>query len=401
MPTYRATYALASGREITEEIQSTGPEVVRVLLRQRGVFPIEVDEVASSARLQRLSFPAKTTAWLFRQLGMQIRCGVPEMQAVASLKDSHSSRPVREMLQQVHGALSIARVSFTAALGAFPRVLPPHLRAILAAGEGNGPETMAARLNDVADWLLFQQRIRATIRRSTAYPGLLLLLGSAYLVFFLVWFVPRFKALLAAFNIPLPAYTLAVLGTADWLRSHILLLAAAGVMLMFAFNRIRANDRLALILDRLVLRLPLYAKIYRAIFTTLFAKNYRALLLSGATADEALALCSDMFSNRAARAEIRRLRREMHDAGANLGTALRRSGYLPPEAISAIATAEDTGALPETLRLLAEQYETDANEAVSATLSWIGPALIVCMGVIIGAVLLALFIPMAEFFKYV
>ncbi len=401
MPTYRATYALASGREITEEIQSTSSEVVRAALRLRGVFPIDVDEVASSARLQRLRLPPKTTAWLFRQLGMQIRCGVPEMQAVGSLKDSHSSRPVREMLQQVHGALSIARVSFTSALGAFPRVLPPHLRAILAAGEGNGPDAMAERLNDVADWLLFQERIRSTVRRSTAYPGMLIFLGTAYLVFFLVWFVPRFKTLLAAFNMTLPAYTVAVLGIAEWFRANGLFIAAAGALAAFAFNRIRANDRLALVLDRAILRLPLYSKIYKAIFTTLFSKNYRALLLSGATADETLALCSEMFANRAARAEIRRLRREMHDAGANLGTALRRSGYLPPEAISAIATAEETGALPETLKLLADQYETEANEAVSAALGWLGPALIVCMGVVIGAVLLALFIPMAEFFKYV
>jgi len=401
MPTFRATYALANGRELHETFQSTSAEVVRATLRSRGLFPLDVVEVSATSGAARLRLPAKTTAWILRQLAMQIGAECTEVQAVASLKDSHSSKHVRTMLQHVHAALAVARVSFSTAFGAFPRVIPPHLCAILAAGEGNGPEVMAARLRDVADWLLFQERIRSTVRRSTAYPGLLLVLGSCYLIFFLVWFVPRFKTLLASFNMPLPAYSVAVLGIADWARTHMPLIVSAAAIAAVAFIRLRRIERFALAFDRAFLRVPIVARIYRAIFTTLFTKNYRALFLSGATADDNLALCVEMFKNRAARAELRRVRREMHDDGANLGTALRRCDFLPPEAVSAIATAEETGKLDETLKMLAEQYETEANEAVSDALSWLSPALIILMGAIIGAVVLALFIPMAEFFKYV
>jgi type II secretory pathway component PulF len=399
MPLYLATYSLSSGREIRERIQGPSAEVVRATLRARGQFPTGIREIGTPARQRRLRLPVKTLARLLRQLDMQLRAGVDEIGAVATLKDSHSSGRVRTMLAEVHASLAIARTSFSDAFGAFPRVMPRHLRAIIAAGEGTGPENTADRLADVRDWLLFSDRIKRTFRQATAYPAMLFGLASVYLVFFVVWFVPRFKVLIAGFGMPMPGYTQAILDASDWLRANGALLLAAGVVLAVAAPFVRRIESAAALTDRVILRLPLYRKIYQAIVTAQICRNYRALMLSGATADEALKLCADMLSNRAARAEIRRVRREILQDGANLGTALRRCGYFPPEAVSIIATAEQTGHLDQALREVSDEYEELARESVEASLAIVSPALVIGTAAMVGGVLTGLFLPMAKVFE--
>jgi type II secretory pathway component PulF len=205
--------------------------------------------------------------------------------------------------------------------------------------------------------------------------------------------------LLASFNMPMPAYTQAILDVSGWLRSHGILCGVAVAVLVATWFILRRLEFVASWIDKLVLRLPLYSRIYQAIVTSQISRNYRALMLSGATADEALQLCAEMLSNRAARAEIRRLRREIHDTGANLGTALRRSGYFPPEAVSIIATAEMTGHLEQALREVSEEYEEIARENVEAALAVIGPALVIATAAFVGSVLIGLFLPLSKVFE--
>ena len=399
MPLFRATFFLSSGREVRENIQGTNPAAVRALLCARGVFPTAIREIGPPSQQRRLRIPVKTLARLLHQLDMQIRAGVDEIGAVASLKDSHSSPKVRVMLNEVHASLAVAKTSFAEALGAFPRVIPTHLRAIIAAGEGTGPENTADRLADVREWLLFTDRIKRTFRRATAYPAFLGLLAIGYLIFFIVWFIPRFKVLLGSFGMQLPGYTQAIIDGADWLSHHGLLLLLVLMALLGAGHFLRQLDSVALAWDRLALRLPFYRKIYQAIVTSQICKNYRALILSGATADEALQLCAEMLSNRAARTEIRRLRREMHDTGASLGTALRYCAYFPPEAVSVITTAEATGHLPKALHELAAEYEETARESVEVALGVMSPALVIVPALVVGAILVGLFLPMAKLFE--
>lgn len=400
MPFYQTAYALSSGREIREKLQGPSAEFVRGSLRSRGFFPITVREIGTPAHRRRLRIPTKTLARLLRQLDLQLRAGVDEIGAVATLKDSHSSGKVRAMLAEVHASLAVAKTSFSDALGAFPRVIPHHLRAIIAAGEGTGPENTADRLSDVRDWLLFTEKIRRTFRKATAYPLFLLTLALGYLGFFVIWFIPRFKVLIDGFAMPMPGYTQAILTASDWLRTNGLVGLAAVAVLVAAWLALRRTEVVATAVDRLLLRLPLYRGIYQAIVTAQISRNYRALMLSGAPANEALQLCAEMLGNRAARAEIRRLRREMQNTGANLGTALRRSGYFPPEAVSIIATAEATGALDQALLEVSQEYEELAREAVESALSVIGPVLVIATAGIVGAVLVGLFLPLSKLFEH-
>ena len=399
MPLYHATYSLSSGREIREKIQGPSAELLRSTLRGRGFFPTDIHEIGTPAHKRRLRIAPKTLARLLRQLDMQLRAGVDEIGAVATLKDSHSSGKVRLFLSEVHASLSVAKTSFSDALGAFPRVIPSHLRAIIAAGEGTGPENTADRLSDVRDWLLFTEKIKRTFRKATTYPAFLFTMASGYMIFFIIWFIPRFKVLLKSFDMPMPTYTQAILDVSDWLRTHGILAGIAVAVLVATWFTLRRLEFVASAIDQLLLRLPLYSRIYQAIVTSQISRNYRALMLSGATADEALQLCAEMLSNRAARAEIRRLRREIHDTGANLGTALRRSGYFPPEAVSIIATAEMTGHLEQALREVSEEYEEIARENVEAALAVIGPALVISTAAVVGGVLIGLFLPISKVFE--
>jgi type II secretory pathway component PulF len=400
MPFFLTTYHLSSGREIREKIQGPSAELVRATLRARGFFPTDVHEIGTPARRRRLRIPPKTLARLLRQLDMQLRAGVDEIGAVGTLKDAHSSAKVRAMLAEVHASLAIARTSFSDAFGAFPRVMPRHLRAIIAAGEGTGPENTADRLADVRDWLLFTHKIKRTFRHATTYPALLLALAAGYLVFFVLWFIPRFKVLIGGFGMAMPAYTQAILDLSDWLRANGPLLLALLAALAGAGLAARRIEAVARVADTVILRLPLYRRIYQAIVTAQICRNYRALMLSGATADEALKLCADMLSNRAARAEIRRVRREILQDGANLGTALRRCGYFPAEAVSIIATAEQTGHLDQALRVVSDEYEEIARESVEASLAVISPALVIGTAAMVGAVLCGLFLPIAKLFEH-
>jgi type II secretory pathway component PulF len=168
---------------------------------------------------------------------------------------------------------------------------------------------------------------------------------------------------------------------------------------MAACSVARRIEGVAALVDTVVLRLPVYRHVYQAIVTAQICRNYRALMLSGATAGEALKLCADMLSNRAARAEIRRVRREVVRDGANLGTALRRCGYFPPEAVSIIATAEQTGHLDQALREVSDEYEELARETVEASLAILTPLLVIATAAMVGAALTGLFLPIAKVFE--
>ncbi|TVR62460.1 MAG: type II secretion system protein GspF [Candidatus Competibacteraceae bacterium] len=399
MPAFQYAALDDRGRQRKGLIEADTPRMARQSLRERGLNPLNVEEVAGrEQRGDRPWWRGRTRisptdlALITRQLATLVGSGLPLEEALGAVARQAERTRLSGLLLAVRARVLEGHTLATA-LGDFPQAFPELYRATVAAGEQSGHlDVVFERL---ADYTEARQQMRQKVSLALFYP--LLLTGVAILIVagLLTYVVPQVVQVFGSLNQQLPALTRGLIALSDFLQRHgwVVLtgLAIGAVAWVQALRRVGFRRRV----HQGLLRLPLLARLVRGTNTARFARTFSILMASGVPVLEALRISAQVLSNLPMREAVEKAAARVKE-GASLQKAISASGYFPPMTVQLIASGEASGRLENMLERAAAQQERETETLIAALLGIFEPVLILLMGGVVLVIVLAILLPIFD-----
>jgi type IV pilus assembly protein PilC len=331
-----------------------------------------------------------TTAFT-RQLATLIDAGIPLIRGLRSIQEQEENKKLRaivgELVKEIEGGSTLSE-----ALDRHPRVFSRLYVKMVVAGEAAG--AIDSTLVRLAEFMERALKIRRRIKGALVYPTAVLFVAVTILLALSVFVIPRFKAVFMDLtgSARLPAFTEFVLNSSQWIKDHLLVIAGGLTVVILAFRWVNATGAGRAAIDRLGLKLPVVGKIMRRAAIARLARTLGTMLQSGVPMLQALTIVRETATNMVFVQALQQTHDRVKD-GDTLTSPLQRSGVFPATVISMIDVGEQTGALPEMLLRVADNYDEEVDNSIAAAMSLLEPALIVFLAVIVGIVVIALFLP--------
>lgn len=375
---------------INGEMNAISPNFVKAFLFQQGITPMSV-------RKKRILFFSKTYAnitWLdiilfLRQLATLIIAGVPILQSLDTLLLSQEKLSFKFLLQTIKNEIAAGK-QLAASLKKFPAHFNNLSCQLIFAGEKSG--TLDVMLNRAANYLEKNYYLKRQIKQALFYPATITLVALAVTLIMLIFVVPRFEELFLSMHCTLPAFTSAILFISNSLRYNAWLLTIPiFIYLLFIYHfkkSIRTQERI----DLLLLKLPGIKHLTQKIVLSRLFRSLATLIASGIPMTDALAIAAETCNNHVYHKAVIMLRTEIN-AGRQLHTIMHNQLLFPNMAIQMIKIGEESGSLNTMLDKIAELYENDISYLVSHINHLLEPLIMLVLGVLIGGLVIALYLP--------
>lgn len=365
-------------------------------LRAQGLVPTEislatrlVDSDAVLTQQAARKVKGEEIVAFANQLAVMIDTGVPLAEAIRAYTEQSRGGP----LGRIAGVLSdriAAGVSFSAAIAEHPGVFPRLMVSLVRASEASG--SMGTMLQRVAAYLGNEMRTRRQIRGALIYPMIMLVMGLSVTGFLISWVLPRFASIYEGRDAALPKPTQILLNLSGWVTTNWALLLLAIIALVGAAVLARGTQTGRRLVDRVLLGAPVIGAIFRNFYLTRVARTLATLLASGVQLKEALGIVRGVSASPQWDDFLLHLDQSI-DAGRSISDAVLDSPLIPPSFAQMIAAGERTGHLAESLERVADVAEEQFEDSVGAGTQLIEPVMIIAMGSVIGAVAVALLLP--------
>jgi len=392
----------ADGRLQRGVLEVDSARQARLLLRERGLWTLEVDALAhpaprAGAGLRSRSswrggLSASQLSLLMRQFATLVGANLTMEHALDALIDQADTQAAREVLAGVRGEV-LAGQSLARAMERFPRAFPEMYRTLVGAGEQSGqlPQVMM-RLADYAEQ---RQALRNKVGLVLIYPFIVTAVAAIVIVVLLTYVVPQVVGVFQHSNQTLPFLTRALIAVSDFMNAtiHYWLagLAAAGALFYSALRRPTFRHRF----DALVLRLPVAGALVRATNAARFASTLAILVQSGVPVLAALRAAAGVVSNLPMRRAVEQTERMLAEGG-GLSRSLARTRMFPPLLVHLAASGEASGDLGGMLERAAASQNRELEHRVAVLTSLFEPLLILGMGAVVLLIVLATLLPIIE-----
>jgi type IV pilus assembly protein PilC len=329
-----------------------------------------------------------------RQLATLVEAGLPLLRSLRILEEQAESRALRGIIGELSFSIE-GGCSFAEALAFHPKVFNGLYLNMVKAGEIGG--VLDVTLRRLAEFMEKAQKIKGKVKAALYYPGAVLCVAAVILTLLMTYVVPRFRdvfdGLLGVGG--MPAYTLFILGLSEAIRSHILLgigIAAVVGMAMLAALRTRWGRWS---FDQLKLAVPLMGPVFRKAAISRFSRTLGTLLSSGVPILQALTIVKETAGNVVVGAVISAVHQQVKE-GEPIAPGLKGSGVFPAMVAGMVDVGEQTGALPDMLLKIADTYDDEVDDSVSAMTFLLEPIMIVFLALIVGSIVVALFLPLVS-----
>lgn len=336
---------------------------------------------------------SKTEVVIFtRQLATMVGAGLSLLESLEVLAHQADTPGMKLCVEMIIAEVR-AGADLSYSMEQCPKIFSPLYVSMVKAGEISGQ--MDIILNRLADYQEAAEELTREIKSAMTYPVVSMVLVLAITTFLMVGVVPTFKEVFASLELELPAPTLFVLAISEFLRSNLALVAAGAVATFIAFRVFKKTDRGAYVLDGLSLRLPVFGPLLSKVCLARFSRTFATLIRSGVPIMSTLDIVAATAGNQVVSEAVINARESVRN-GNLLSDPLGKTKVFPPMVVRMIAIGERTGALETLLEKIAEFYDSQVKAQVKALTSLIEPLLICFMGVIVGGVVLAIFMPILD-----
>ena len=413
MPRFKYVAMDAKGKETEGVVEAETQSQAIAAIRGRGLFPTRVADATggSSPRAARAKARTQTPKQDFklfhlfkgrvrpkdlmvltRQLATLVEAGLPLLRGLRILLKQERNAGLREALSGL-GETVESGGTFSEALAQYPRIFDKLFVNMVKAGEAGGVlEVVLARL---AEFMEKAERVKNKVKSAMIYPIVVLMAAVGILIFLLIKVIPQFQAIFADLLVDkgMPAITQFVIDVSEGVKNNgflVLLGIVAIVVLMKLWKRTETG---ALAIDRFKLRTPMFGSLFTKTAVARFSRTLGTLMSSGVPVLQALNIVRDTAGNEV----IARAIQKVHDAvkeGDSMAMPLESSGVFPGMVVSMVDVGEETGALPEMLIRIADNYDDEVDTAVEGLTSVIEPIMIVVLAFIIGTIVIAMFVPL-------
>jgi type IV pilus assembly protein PilC len=332
-----------------------------------------------------------------RQLSTMISSGIPLLECLEVLEEQANDRGFKYVLnnivEMVRGGSDLSD-----ALSQHPRVFTKIFVNMIRAGEASGQlDTILIRL---AEYQEATAALKREIRAAMTYPCVSMVLITLISVFLMVYIVPQFKQIFDSLGTPdkpleLPFLTKMLLGASVFMRNNFLFLLGGLVIAVAALILWRGSATGRRQLDVILLNIPVFGKLFRKVAISRFARTFATLIKSGVPILGALEIVAATSGNTIVEDAVLKARDNVRQ-GDTLALPLAASGVFPPMVTKMIAIGEKSGALENLLEKISEFYDQQVSATVKSLTSLIEPILIGCMGVLVGGIVLAIFMPIFD-----
>lgn len=379
------------GKTLKGEMSAKSANFVKAELRKQGMNPSTIKPkpkplFGSSGK----TVSGQEITFFSRQMATMMASGVPMVQALEILSNGQKNPKFAQMIRALRDDVS-GGSAFSDSLKAYPTQFNELYRNLVKAGEGAG--VLDTVLDTLATYLERIQALKGKIKKALFYPAGVLAVGFIVSLILLMFVIPQFKATFANFGADLPAFTQFYVNLSEFTVANwwwMLGLALASVF-GFAFAY-KASANLQRTVDRLGLKVPVLGQVLHMSAISRFARTLALTFKAGVPLVEALdtvagATGSVMYDDAVAKI------RDDVAVGYSLNLAMKQVGIFPPMVIQMVGIGEESGALDSMLFKVAEFYENEVNNAVDALTSLMEPFIIAVLGVLVGGMVIAMYLP--------
>ncbi len=404
MPDYKYTAIDRNGAQTTGKIDANSDEQARQKLMAKGLMVTSLAADGGAGKAAVVAPVAKKGGFSFgkgkvtpedvttmtRQLATLIIAGLPLLRALELIHKQERNPAFKSVLQNIAESVSQGN-NLSEALQAHPKVFDKLFVNMVRAGEAGG--VLDKVLDRLAKFREKAQRIQKKVKSAMVYPGVVMSVAIIIVYVLMVKVVPAFQKLLDGQKTQMPALTQFVVGiskflTEFWYATPVILFA-----LYFGLKTWLSSEKGKEIFDRIVFRLPKVGAFMQIVSVSRFARTFGTLMASGVPILQSIMITRDTLDNIVIANSLVRVHDRVRD-GEPLSVPLEQTGVFPQMVTSMIQVGEETGQLPEMLNRVADIYDEEVDNAVTALTSIIEPILIVFLAVVVGTIVLAMFLPL-------
>jgi type IV pilus assembly protein PilC len=394
MPAYVWKGKTRDGKVVSGERVADNKEAVQAILRRDQILVSSVKEKGKELALPKFGggVPAKDLAIFTRQFSVMIDAGLPLVQCLEILGGQQENKTFAKVLQQtrmdVEGGSSLAD-----AMRKHPKGFDDLYTNMIAAGEAGGIlDTILKRL---ATYIEKSVKLKAQVKGAMVYPVAVITIAGIVITVILWKVIPTFAAMFAGLNAELPLPTRFVIALSNWLVRLLPFLVVGGVLLTVAFKRYYATHGGRRMVDGIVLKLPILGPLMRKIAVARFCRTLSTLISSGVPILDGLEITARTAGNAIVEDAIMAVRKGV-ESGLTVAQPLKETGVFPPMVIQMIGVGEQTGALDAMLSKIADFYEEEVDQAVANLLTLMEPVMILFLGVTVGGIIVAMYLPLFD-----
>jgi type IV pilus assembly protein PilC len=339
----------------------------------------------SGARKIRL----KEVPMYSRQMAAMLSSGMPLVQSIVALEAQTENKNFRIVLASVRSNVEGGSM-YSDSLEMYPQIFDELYVNMMRAGETGG--MLAETCERVASFLEASNRLRAKVKSAMMYPAVVICVALIISTGLIVFIVPTFAKMFAGFGAKLPAPTQLLLDISNFIRKYWYIVVAEGAIITYILRHYAKTEKGSYALDSVRLRFPLLGKLVRKIAITRFASTFAQLMSSGVPIIQAMSIVGVATGNKVIGKAILDARASV-EQGKTISETLKSNKEFPSMLIHMLSAGEQTGKMEEMLTKLAEFYQEEVDTMLEGLTSMLEPLLMVVIGVMIGGIVLAMFMP--------
>ena len=381
------------GSKVKGEITGKGPALVRAELRKQGIQARKVVKKREMSLGGKKKIKPMDIALFTRQMATMMKAGVPLVQAFEIVSDGLENPSMRDVVLKLKTDVESGN-NFAGALRQHPRLFDDLYCSLIESGEASGSlETM---LDRVALYKEKTEALKQKIKKAVKYPIAVICVAVIVTGILLVKVVPTFQDLFKSFGAELPAFTQFVINLSEALQSHFIMVLLALVIAAISFSEARKRSpAFKDFIDRVLLRLPIIGPITHKATVARFARTLSTTFAAGVPLIEALDACAGATGNVVYRKAVLQVKEDV-STGQQLQFAMRSTGVFPAMALQMTAIGEESGALDAMLAKVATYYEDEVDNLVDGLTSMLEPLIMAVLGVLIGGLIIAMYLPIFQ-----
>ena len=369
------------------ELRAGGESVVNATLRRQGVL---VTKVKKKSYRSGKKVSEKDITLFTRQLATMMKAGVPLLQSFDIVAKGNDNPSVSKLVQDIRSDVETG-TSLNQAFRKFPLYFDPLFCNLVGAGEQAGIlEDLLTRLAIYKEKTL---AIKAKIKSAMFYPVSILAVAFIVTAVIMIWVVPAFKEVFKSFGADLPAPTLMVMAMSDFMVAnwYIIFGLLFGGLYLF-FQSWKRSLKMQRSMDKLLLKLPIFGAVIRKATIARWTRTLATMFAAGVPLVESLDSVGGASGNAVYLDATRRIQTEV-STGTSLTVAMQNSDVFPNMVTQMVSIGEESGSLDNMLGKVADFYEDEVDEAVASLSSLMEPLIMVILGVLIGGLVIAMYLP--------
>lgn len=384
----------ARGKRLEGELNGNSIALVKAQLRKQGITPSKVKRKAKplfGTRLQKIT--PKDIAMVTRQIATMLLAGVPLIQAIEMIGTGATNKSVGKLMETIGDEVKSGQ-PLSQALRKHPRYFDDLYCDLVASGEQSG--ALDKIFDRVALYKEKSEALKSKIKKAMFYPIAVLVVALIVTSILLIFVVPQFQDIFNGFGAELPAFTLFVIAISEFMQEYwwiiVLLIAAFGYGYKEALLK---SQKLRDATDRLILKMPVVGMILNKAAVARYARTLSTTFAAGVPLVDALDSAAGASGNAVYRYAILDIKAEV-SSGNQMNWAMRNSKIFPDMVIQMVAIGEESGSLDGMLAKVATIYEQEVDDAVDGLSSLLEPLIMAVLGVLVGGLIIAMYLPIFQ-----